>query len=226
MPTAYSSRRVRRTAWDANSEALAQLREPEAFTAINESYQALEGTTYIAEAADEETVPSELLPLLEQAISRLIKGCRGVRAAGRAQRGIDPERGAGPRAQAGPVALWTLPRRCARRPLGVATISIYLQDRARDVAGHAIAVAAGTALHRPGPARIRHAWPDREVRGRPRRLILDARNGTDLAATVVVRREGDPDCGRCCRRADDALGVTYDFFFGVLGLDSYDGEGA
>jgi Zn-dependent metalloprotease len=57
-------------------------------------------------------------------------------------------------------------------------------------------------------------------------LILDARNGTDLAAAVVVRREGDADCGDAAAdEAYDALGVAYDFFYGVYGVDSIDGEG-
>jgi len=57
--------------------------------------------------------------------------------------------------------------------------------------------------------------------------VLDARQGTDVSAAVVVRREGDRDTGDAAAdEAYEALGVTYDFFLSTYGLDSYDGDGA
>src|SRR3954468_216242 len=74
---------VRRAAWDAHGETLAKVRDASAFTAINESYVALEALTYITEASRDERVPADLEEVLEQAVERLIGGLdRSGRLAG------------------------------------------------------------------------------------------------------------------------------------------------
>jgi hypothetical protein len=234
---------VRRTAWDANSEALARLPHAGAFTAVSESYQALEGITYVAKASDD-GVPADLVTLLERAIGRLVTG---LEVCGR-EAGLDEDAvGAEIRAfgardardTKGDATHWR------QTPLAILAISAIMEDRPRTTArtplitppaappapAPAPPIAAAPAPAPAGgeaqPDRVPHAWPDRELRGRPRRLIADARHSTSLTGLAVVRREGEPNCGDpAADEAYEALGVSYDFFYGVLGLDSYDGRGA
>jgi hypothetical protein len=228
---------VRRTAWDANSEALARLPHAGAFTAVSESYQALEGITYVAQASAD-GVPADLASLLERAIARLVTGLEVCgREAGLDDDAVDAEIGAFAARDArdgkgDDAAHWR------QTPLAILAISAIMEDRPRTVTSpvHATPAPATPASPAPvatapddevQPARVHHAWPDRAVRGRPHRLILDARSSTSLSGLAVVRREGDPDCGDpAADEAYEALGVSYDFFYGVFGLDSYDGKGA
>ncbi|MGZ4508539.1 MAG: M4 family metallopeptidase [Blastococcus sp.] len=210
---------VRRTAWDANSEALARLPQAGAFTAVSESYQALEGISYVAQASGD-GVPADLTALLERAIGRLVTGLEVCgHAAGLDDDAVEAEvRALAPTDTTGDAAAhWR------QTPLAILAISAIMEDRSRTVAAPAPAPSGGVDR----PERARHAWPDRSLRGRPKRLILDALHSTSLTGLAVVRREGEPDCGDpAADEAYDALGVSYDFFYGVLGLDSYDGKGA
>ena len=143
---------MRRTAWDANSEALARLRGPDAFTAISESYEALEGIAIIAHAGDE-SVPPELQTLLEHAIDQLVRGveiCAGE--AGLSEAIIQEEVRALGHSEERPARDTARPR--PEISLEILTIGALVQDRPRAAARRGSRRRRGLGPAGAGPARV------------------------------------------------------------------------
>lgn len=58
------------------------------------------------------------------------------------------------------------------------------------------------------------------------RTVYDAKNGSNLSSSVVVRKEGDPASNDVAvNEAYDGSGATYDLFKNIYGRDSIDGNG-
>lgn len=101
----------------------------------------------------------------------------------------------------------------------------------REIALDTLAIDHSIRTARVQNAALRAALPTRLVtahggRGNPDRTIFDAQHRSDVHATTVMRKEGEPAIAdAAANQAYEGLGDTYRFYWEVLGRDSIDDAG-
>jgi Thermolysin metallopeptidase, alpha-helical domain/Thermolysin metallopeptidase, catalytic domain len=211
---------VRHAAWDQYALTLSKVRSAGAFHSIQKGYSALEGITFISQAAES---PQALPPeVVTQVLDLSIGDVRGALE------------------MAGNLAGIPAPELRLQVTAMEEQASVRSDQGALLAKMNAGAIPASTLdaiAHAGSGAQIEAATKTLEVMEKrltplpgkarqPQRRVFDAGGKGDLLNLALAREEGDPATGDATvDELFDGLGASYDFFSEVFDRDSIDGKG-